>query len=181
MIHNLKNCVEGTAALYKTTLQISERDGRLHFRFVADTSERFCPYSEYNDAHYLGDVCEVFIGSHPEKKEYYEFEITPGNKQFLAHIKYCGEDESGKPILHTTYVEESFVDSTVTPTENGYVAEFSFNKERVKTGDGELCFNAYRIETDGGEAEKHLFSLVPTLKRKFHVPSCFVPIADYLD
>ena len=43
----------------------------------------------------------------------------------------------------------------------------------------EIYFNVYRIETDGGETEKHLFALNPTGFPKFHVPSKFVLLNDY--
>lgn len=181
MIYNLKECVTGEKAVYDTTLEIKEENGVLSFRFVAKNSKYYCPFSEYNEQHYLGDVCEVFIGSHKDKTEYIEFEITPENKQFLAKIKYCGEDEENVPILETEFLDESFVESTVTKTEDGYIAEFCFPKEKVMTGDGEMYFNAYRIDTDGGKLEEgHLFALNPTMRPRFHTPTAFLKLSDYL-
>ena len=64
------------------------------------------------------------------------------------------------------------------PGENvGYVP---FDLKNIRSGDGEIYFNAYRIETDGGEPEKHLFALNPTMQPKFHVPSKFLWLKDYI-
>ena len=53
-------------------------------------------------------------------------------------------------------------------------------KEKINTGDGEIYFNAYRIETDGGEPEKHLCALNPTMQGRFHVPGKFVWLNDFI-
>ena len=180
MIYNLKECVSGGKAVYDTALEIREENGRLHFRFVAKNSKYYCPFSEYNEQHYLGDVCEIFIGSRKDRTEYIEFEVSPDNKQFLAKIKYCGVDEENNPVLETEFVENSFVDSVVTKTPDGYIAEISFEKKAILTGDGDVFFNAYRIETDGGVEEAHIFALNPTGRPKFHVPTAFLNLSDYL-
>ena len=180
MIHQLRNSTDGAEACYKTTLEITENGSSLTFRFVAVNSKYNCPYRTYNAPHYKGDVCEVFIGTAPDKKVYYEVEITPMNDLFLAKITYQGKDENGSPILHTDYVEESFVKSNAALTDNGYIAEISFDKNNVITGDGDLFFNAYRIETDGEAPEKHLFALNPTMQGRFHVPERYVTLKDYL-
>ena len=41
---------------------------------------------------------------------------------------------------------------------------------------GEVVFNAYRIETEGGEPEKNLLALNPTLCGTFHMPQFFIDI-----
>ena len=63
---------------------------------------------------------------------------------------------------------------------------FSFNKDAVRKGlgdicyDGEIYFNAYRLETDGGEMDKHLFAMNPTMRHKFHTPEYYVYLKDYV-
>ena len=89
--------------------------------------------------------------------------------------------EENKPILELKCVDDCFVKSTVKPIENGYEATITINTDDVKTGEGKIFFNAFRIETDGGETEKHLFALSPTMRRKFHVPEKFVYLDDLVD
>ena len=182
MAYLLKENVCGTDAEYRTELEITEKSGIITFRFKAEHSALFCARRGYNKEHYLGDACEVFIGNSIDRKTYYEIEVSPRNDLFLAKITYNGEDESGAPDLTVNFVpeEKCFVKSSVTEIKGGYVAEISFEKNKIITGDGEIFFNAYRLETDGGEPEKYLFSLNPTLCGKFHVPGKFVRLKDYI-
>ena len=134
----------------------------------------------YNDIHSEGDACEVLIGSDPDRRFYYEIEISPENIGMCALMENKGDDENGIPQLVINFVDKSFVESSVTRTENSYEATISFPKERILSGDGEIYFNAYRLETDGGEMDKHLMALNPTMKPKFHRPSHFVWLNEYL-
>lgn len=180
MKYYLKNCVNGNDAIYNTTLEIFEKENILHFTFYAEHSACFCPYHCYNDFHCEGDACEIFIGTDPERKVYYEIEISPENKLMIAKITYCGIDETGEPILKLDFKKNCFVKSNVTRTENGYIAELSFNKRKIFTGDGEIYFNAYRLDTDGEVMEKHLFALFPTMQEKFHAPKYYRFLKDYI-
>ena len=72
MIYELKNCRDGSAATYKTTVDITENNEILTFKFFAENTEFYCPHHNYNDIHSEGDACEVLIGSDPERKFYYE-------------------------------------------------------------------------------------------------------------
>ena len=47
-------------------------------------------------------------------------------------------------------------------------------------GNGEIYFNAYRLDTDGEVTEKHLFALFPTMQRKFHVPKYYQYLKEYV-
>ena len=181
MIYSLKNCRNGEKAIYESTVEITETNGEVTFRFVAPHSLYYCPNRGYNGIHSMGDACEILIGSDPQRKVYYEIEISPLNELMVAKMTYNGVDEKNEPVLDIHFVEEKdcFVQSKVTRTENGYIAEVRFRKEDVATGEGELYFNAYRLETDGGEAEKHLFALSPTMRGKFHVPEYYVFLKDY--
>ena len=181
MIYQLKNCQDGEKAHYTTTLEITEQDDVLTFKFEAFNSQYNCPHRGYNGLHYEGDVCEVFIGSDANRKSYYEIEISPLNDIFLAKITYKGQTGDGEQILDVQFVEKNFVLSHVTLTETGYIAEISFNKRNIFTGEGEVFFNAYRLETDGEESEKYLFALSPTMKRRFHSPEHYVYLKDFLE
>lgn len=180
MTYKLKNCRDGSAAPYKTTVDITENDGILTFKFFADNSKFYCPHHNYNDIHSEGDACEVLIGSDPERRFYYEIEISPENKLMCALMENKGDDENGVPILEINFVEESFIKSNVARTENSYEATVSFPKDKILSGDGEIYFNAYRLETDGGEMDKHLMALNPTMKPKFHRPSHFILLKAFL-
>ena len=180
MVYNLKNCRDASPATYDTTVEISSVNGRLYFKFVAKNSQCFCPFHNYNDIHSAGDACELLIGTDPQRKRYYEIEISPENKQMIARMTYCGE-EDGSPKLELQFVEKSFMDSRVTSTADGYIAELWFDERYIRTSDDDIYFNAYRLETDGGESEKHLFALSPTMLGKLHTPEYFVYLKDYLE
>ena len=176
MKHVLKDCRNGGEAVYKTELEIWEKDERLYFKFRAEHTQYYCPYDHYNDIHSEGDACEILIGSDPKRQLYYEIEISPKNCLMLAKMQYCGDDDQGNPVLKIDFIKDCFLSSRVTLFDGGYEAEISFDKKDIMTGEGEIYFNAYRLETDGGEMEKHLFALIPTMKGKFHVPTKY----DYL-
>lgn len=180
MKSELKNCVSGLPAVYKTEFSVSEKEGKLTFVFDAEHSRYFCCDPGYNNIHSLGDVCEILIGTDTKRGVYYEIEISPIGDLMIAKMINHGVDSAGKPILDINFVEEPFIDASITKTESGYRAELTFDKECIYTGDGEIYFNAYRIETDGGEPEKHLFALNPTMQGRFHVPDKFVWLKDYL-
>ena len=88
MKYFLKNCADGSNAAYRTSVDISEKDNVLTFVFYAENSACFCPYHNYNDIHSEGDACEVLIGTDPERKVYYEIEISPENKLMIAKMTY---------------------------------------------------------------------------------------------
>ena len=180
MKFELKNCTDGAAAVYKTSLEISENEGVLTFIFDAEHSEGYCCEPGYNNIHSLGDVCEILIGTDPNRGVYYEIEVSPIGDLMIAKMINLGVDESGKPILEINFVDEPFVTEKTVKKENGYVTSLTFNLDNIRSGEGDVYFNAYRIETDGGEPEKHLFSLNPTMQPRFHVPSKFLWLKDYI-
>ena len=180
MLYELKNCRDGSQATYKTTVDISECNGVVTFRFESENTSFYCPHSGYNKIHSEGDACEVLIGSDPERKTYFEIEISPNNDLMLAQMVNHGFDDNNEPILDIHFVEDCFVKGEVIRRENGYTATVSFPKEKILSGDGEIYFNAYRLETDGGEMDKHLFALIPTMLPKFHSPEHFVFLKDFI-
>ena len=180
MKYELKNCVDGSAAVRKTELEISEKNGIVNFVFTAHDSQLFCCDPGYNNIHSLGDVCEILIGTDPERKDYFEIEISPIGDLMIAKMHNSGDDENGSPILDIDFVSEPFVEARTEKTEDGFKAYATFDLKNISNFDGEVYFNAYRIETDGGEPEKHLLALIPTMKGKFHVPSKYVWLKDYV-
>jgi len=174
MKFELLDCKTGGKATYKTELEIVETDNELSFEFISENSRLFCCSPGYNNIHSLGDVCEILIGTDPERRVYYEIEISPIGDLMIAEMTNSGVDETGKPILDINFVKEPFISAKAENTENGYKAKLSFPKSKINTGDGDIYFNAYRIETDGGEPEKHLFALNPTMQGRFHVPERFL-------
>lgn len=184
MIYTLRDCRTGKEENErKTTVEITEKDGYLTFVFTAENCKYYCPYEgEYNKIHSDGDICEVLIGTDPNRKEYYEIEISPHNDLMLAKMSYLGEGEN-EPILGIDFVETPFVQTQVLLREGGYVATVKFPKDKIRTGEGEIYFNAYRIDTDGGkyiEEQQLLFALNPTMRGKFHTPAKFLWLKDYV-
>lgn len=180
MLYELKNCRNGQAAPYKTTVDITRTGNRITFVFTAENTRYYCPHSGYNKIHSEGDACEVLIGSDPERKTYFEIEISPKNDLMLAKMVNHGMDEKNEPILDIHFIEDCFLESQVTLTDTGYIASVSFDETHVMGDGGEVYFNAYRLETDGGEMDKHLFALFPTMRHKFHVPEYFQFLKDYV-
>lgn len=178
----MKDNRDGSEAVYETSVGISETDTEITFAFDAKHSGFYCPYHEYNEIHSCGDAVEVLIGTDPERGKYYEIEVSPENGKMLALMRYLGTDGEGKVKLDIGFIDESkcFFRSSVTRTSNGYVAVITINKDEAGlSGDG-VYFNAYRLETDGGEQEKHLFAINPTMCGKFHVPSKYVYLKDFV-
>lgn len=178
----LKNCRNGEDAVYETSLKISKNGDEVTFEFDCKNSKCYCPHDEYNDFHCEGDVCEIFIGSSRERNSYYEMQLSPENKLFLGKITYKGWDEENqRPLTDLELIPTPFVKTKTNKTDNGYSATLTFSLSDVNSGDGEFFFNAFRIDTDGGETEKHLFSLYPTYRPKFHVPQYFGYLKDAVD
>ncbi len=182
MSYYLKNCRTGEDAVYETKVDITEKDGVVRFAFTAHHSQRFCRGSKFNDKHCMGDACEILIGSDPERKVYYEIEMSPVGKLMVAKMEYLGLNQYNEPALKINYVaeEDNFVKSGAEDIKDGYTVWVEFDKKNIMVGEGEVYFNAYRLDTDGGEIhEKHLFALFPTLCSKFHVPKCYQFLKDY--
>ena len=183
MIYELKDCRTGGKAIYDTTVEISEQGGELCFRFVCAHTSHYCPYDGYNKIHAEGDTCEILIGSDPARKTYYELQLNPNGDRMLAKMVNKGVDERGVPMLDIHFVDEKdcFLRGKTTLTEDGgYIAEMRLDKTPVGLEGEKIYFNAYRLETDGGEMDKHLFALNPTMRPKFHAPDYFVLLEDYV-
>lgn len=182
MTYELKICKSGEPAPYKTTVDISEKDGKVRFFFTAEHTGYYCPYSRYNGIHSDGDACEILIGSDPERKVYYEMEVSAEGELMLAEMINHGPDENGVPILDTHLIPNCFFEGRAVRTENGYTAEFVFDKKQVMTHGERVYFNAYRLDTDGGEeVKRHLFALSPTMKPRFHLTEYFLWLDEHVN
>jgi hypothetical protein len=179
MLYELKNCRNGESAPYKSTVDISEKDGKLRFFFTAEHSSFYCPFDKYNEIHSAGDACEVLIGTDPDRRFYYEIEISAKGDLMLALMENTGLDENGNPVALCNFIDDCWLETKVEKYKDGYTAEVIFDKERVMTHGDKIFFNAYRIETDGGENDKHLIALSPTFVPKFHMPAYFKWLDDY--
>ena len=161
MKYLLKNNRDGSPAVYKTTLDVSQDERYIYFDFVAEHSDYYCPYGNYNDIHSCGDAVEVLIGTDPTRKTYYELEVNPNNVKMLAKMTVTELDDDGAAKLHIDFVDEKdcFFTSNTAQTPDGYVVCIAVDKNRLNMPVEQIYFNAYRLETDGGEMEKHLFAL----------------------
>ncbi len=178
MDYQLRNCRTGEKAVYRVLLRTFEEAKRLHFCFTVEHSHCYCPHDGYNEDHFEGDVCEVFIGPGAAPRIYYEMEVTPRGDLFLAQITWQGVDETGKPQVLRRKVPRSgcFVSGQAKAEKGGYTAEIVVDRDALCPCADPLFFNAFCIETDGGEMEKHLFACNPTGKGAFHVPERFIPL-----
>lgn len=182
MKYLLKNNRDGAASVYRTTVEASQDERNIYFNFVAEHSNYYCPYHNYNDIHSCGDAVEILIGIDPARKTYYELEVNPDNSKMLAKMTATELDGDGAAKLNIDFVDEKdcFFTSSTTKTSGGYIACIVIDKVRLNMPVEQIYFNAYRLETDGGEMEKHLFALNPTMCGKFHVPTRYVMLRDYL-
>lgn len=182
MKYLLKNNRDGAASVYRTTVEVSHDERNIYFNFVAEHSNYYCPYHNYNDIHSCGDAVEILIGIDPARKTYYELEVNPDNFKMLAKMTVAELDGDGAAKLNIEFVDEKdcFFTSSTAKTSGGYIACIVIDKVRLNMPVEQIYFNAYRLETDGGEMEKHLFALNPTMCGKFHVPTRYVMLRDYL-
>lgn len=182
MKYLLKNNRDGAASVYRTTVEVSQDERNIYFNFVAEHSNYYCPYHNYNDIHSCGDAVEILIGIDPARKTYYELEVNPDNSKMLAKMTVTELDRDGAAKLNIEFVDKKdcFFTSSTTKTSGGYIVCIVIDKVRLNMPVEQIYFNAYRLETDGGEMEKHLFALNPTMRGKFHMPTRYVMLRDYL-
>ena len=56
MLYTLKNCRNGGPAPYETTVDITEENNVITFRFTATHSSFYCPHQGYNKIHSEGPI-----------------------------------------------------------------------------------------------------------------------------
>ncbi len=167
----LRENVTGEKTPFTTILDYSKIGNSLRFKFTCENSKLFSAFKGYNEPIYRGDVCEVFICTGENLKEYYEIEVAPNGAVFFAKIV----NENG---LNVTYLEQTFT-ASVEITEIGYNVEIIIPCDAIGVREGvPIRFNAYRIETEGGVPNKNLLALSPTLVPRFHVPEKFIVLEE---
>lgn len=166
----LKNNYTGEETPFKTVLDYGRYDGGLYFNFDCENSQLFSAYDKDNEPIYRGDVAEIFICVCGDRRKYFEIEVAPNGTAFFAAIR----NENG---LHAKLLDTKTLQAKVTPRDGGYIAEIKIPFAALGyNGFGEIVFNAYRIETEGGVPEKNLLALNPTLCGTFHMPQFFVSL-----
>lgn len=163
----LKENVTGEKTPFTTVLHYSRVGNELHFKFVCENSKLYSAYNGYNEPIYKGDVCEVFLCTSGNIKEYYEIEVAPNGAVFFAKIV----NDNG---MQTTFLE-NLIKTSVEITDIGYDVEIVIPCDVVGVRKDEpIMFNAFRIETEGGHENRNLLALSPTLVPRFHVPEKFI-------
>jgi len=186
MKSKLKNNYNGHSENVRPTwIDVTLKDGIITFIFDAKNCKYWCPYRKFNAIHSCGDCCEILIGSDPLRKVYYEIEVSPLNGVMIAKMTNNGVSKSGKQILlDIDFEKDNFVTSEILIKSDRFVSMISFPLNRIITGDGNIYFNAYRLETVGGKhrvPKQLLFALNPTMCDKFHKPQYFIDLNSYLD
>ena len=176
-MQQLLNSRNGSKLDFLTTVAISETETQYVFSFFAENSKFYCPYENYNEDHWEGDVCEIFIGDRRDLSHYYEIEVSPKGGLFLARIFNPGNPD----LIEVDLIENDMVVHCAEIVGSDYRVEIKINKAKLNIPVEEIVFNAFRIETDGGETNKHLIALSPTMyDDQFHVTEAFVPLRKYL-
>ena len=163
----LKENITGKKAIYDTDISFEIIDKVIYLDFVARHSKLFSFSDKYNDALYNGDACEIFV-DYGNKTHYLEIEVAPNNTLFIALV-----DKIDKSL---TFLDNTFVKSHTETHLDGYKANLKIDLKALSKDVKSIKYNIFRIETDGGEANAHLFALNPTLCGTFHVQEKFLEI-----
>jgi len=162
----------------ETTVEIVMTETDLSFEFFCKKSQFFSAGDTYNAPLFDGDVCEAFICTSGNIKDYYEIEVAPNGCIFLYKMHNIERgvcDETPVPL------SENFVKSEVERFGDDYRLKFSMSLDKIgydpKVG---ILFNAFRIETEGGHTDMHLMSFNPTKCETFHCPEYFVKLDENL-
>ena len=118
MKYLLKNNRDGAASVYRTTVEVSQDERNIYFNFVAEHSNYYCPYHNYNDIHSCGDAVEILIGIDSARKTYYELQENPDNSKMLAKMTVTELDGDGAAKLNIEFVDKKdcFFTSSTTKT-----------------------------------------------------------------
>lgn len=164
----LKENITGQKAIYDTDISFEINDKVIYLDFIARHSKLFSYSDKYNDALYNGDACEIFV-DYGNRTHYLEIEVAPNNTLFIALV-----DKIDKSL---TFLENNFVESKTEKYLDGYKASLIIDLKALDKDVTEIKYNIFRIETDGGKENAHLFALNPTLCGTFHVQDKFLKIS----
>lgn len=164
----LKDNITGKRAIYKTLLNIEKQDDYLVFEFYASHCSFFSYSHKFNDPIYNGDVVEVFIKT-KEENHYLEIELAPNGTLFIGDIFNDGKRRELTMLENKGIIAETkknncdLMAKLIIPYKNYNISE-------------DIVFNAFRIETDGGKSNAHLFALNPTMCDTFHILEAFISL-----
>ncbi len=159
----LLNNFNGKIANPKTIVKIEKKEEKIIFNFAAFDSCLYS-YSKKNNTNlWKACVCEVFLDLGDDF--YYEFEVAPNGKTFIAIIK-------NKKV---TFIKQNFFSSKVTIDGDKY--EVTMEIDLAKLNNPKIIkYNCFRIETRPNEKEQILSALNPTLCDTFHVREKFITL-----
>ena len=158
----LKNNLTGEKGTPLTEFVVSRKNDILECLFIA-TDSSLESYSDIdNDDLWKGNVVELFLDLGDEF--YYEFEVAPNNKTFVATI-------INRKI---TFIKNDFFSSEVEIENNTYKVKMRIDLSKLDYKKA-IKYNAFRVEkkSDGREI---LLSLNPTLCETFHIREKFIPL-----
>lgn len=157
----LLNNFNGNIAKPETLVKIEKKDEKIIFNFEAFDSCLFS-YSNRNNAPlWKGCVCEVFLDVGDDF--YYEFEVAPNGKTFIAKIK-------DKKV---TFIKQNFFYSKVAISDNKYCVTMEIDLAKLNNPKI-IKYNCFRLETKPNEKKQNLSALNPTLCDTFHVREKFI-------
>ena len=154
---------------FNTVVDVSLTDTHLIFEFVAENTKFFSYCEGYNSEIWKGDVCEAYICSDGSRVNYFEIQVAPNGSI------YCSKVYNPDGNFRTTFIEENPVESAVEKIGNDIKVRFSIPLSVIGYDqENGLLINVFRIETEGGETDKNLLALNPTLCNTYHKPEFFV-------
>ena len=171
MIYNLKDNRTGKETKFTTTVDVKLLDKTIVFDFNCKDSDFYCANEGYNTNLYDGDVCEAFICVDGSRENYFELEVAPNNSVFFKRVH---NPKSGK---RTSFEMVNSVKSSVTKNGRDYTVHLEVPLSSLGWDEKtRIIFNAYRIETEGGETNKNLLAVNPTLSDTYHKPEFFIEL-----
>ena len=155
----------------KTRLKIAYDKKNLYFLFRTEF-EGVLPqkYKKKTGKVFRADCTEVFISFDGDVNSYYELDISPFNKAFVAKIENPDDENLGISML-----EKSFIITKTQVHEQHYDTLYILPFENFTSGDIYGCdirCNAYRVKIENKKRVSR--ALNPTYALSHHIRSSFV-------
>lgn len=158
----------------KTSLKVAYDKKYIYFLFrseiVGELPEK---YNRKGGKVFRSDCTELFIGFDGCKNHYYELDISPYNKKFIAYITNVDNCVTEvKPLkdlnIHTdTQIREKYYDTLYALP----VKEIVQPNEKIS-----IFFNAFRVILVDGKKKRISRSLAPTNSISHHILESFVDL-----
>ncbi len=163
------NITGGDIPEFFTKVDVTLTDSDLIFEFDCKNTKYFSFCEGYNTEIWRGDVCEAYICTDGSRVNYYEIEVTHNNSNYFSLVHNPDGNFTSK------FFEQNPLTSKVEKCgENDYKVTFSLPLTAIDYNPSKgLLMNIFRIETEGGEQDKHLLAANPTRRRTFHKPKFF--------